>query len=92
MFFVTDNKLLFGLLADKMTAKQCKCHIIGICVPILDVNSPHINRDIYIRHSAVCYSSGKEIVKHLLHNFESFGLPIPYTRKYLIGMAMNAHV
>ena len=87
--FVTDNKHPFGLLADKMTAKHRKRHMIGIRVTIWDVNSPHLNRNIYSRHSVIGYGSGKEIVKHLLHNLESFGLPIPYTRKYLIGMAMG---
>ena len=72
-----------------MTAKHRKRHIIGIRGPIWDVNNPRTNRDIYIRHSTVGYGSGKEIVKHLLHNLESFGFPIPYTRKYLIGMAMD---
>ena len=87
--FVTDNKLPFGLLADKMTAKCRKRHIIGVRVPIWDINNPLINRDIYLRHSSVGYGSGEAIVDHLLANLQSFGFPLPSIRKHLIGMAMD---
>ena len=84
-----ENKLPFGLLADKMTARHRKRHIIGIRVPIWDLNNSNINRDVYIRHSAVGYGSGEAIVDHLLSNLESFGFQIPYVRRHLIGMAMD---
>ena len=87
--FVMENKLPFGLLADKMTARHRKRHIIGIRVPIWDLNNSNINRDVYIRHSAVGYGSGEAIVDHLLSNLESFGFQIPYVRRHLIGMAMD---
>ena len=37
---LSDNVLPFGLIADKMTAKHRKRHIIGIRIPIWDVNRP----------------------------------------------------
>ena len=84
-----ENKLPFGLLADKMTARHRKRHIIWIRVPIWDLNNSNINRDVYIRHSAVGYGSGESIIDHLLSNLESFGFQIPYVRRHLIGMAMD---
>ena len=87
--YVTDNKYPFGLLADKMTAKHRKRHIMGVRVPIWDLNNYLINRDIYVRHSAVGYGSGEAIVDHLLTNLQSFGFSLPYIRKHLCGMAMD---
>ena len=87
--YVIENKLPFGLLADKMTAKHRKRHIMGIRVPIWDLNNSDINRDVYIRHSAVGYGSGKAIVDHMLANVEAFRFEIGYIRKNLIGMAMD---
>ena len=59
--YVTENCLPFGLLADKMTARHRKRHIMGIRVPIWDVNNSKINQDIYIRHSAVGVGSGEKL-------------------------------
>ena len=87
--FVIENKLPFGLLADKMTARHRKRHIIGIRVPIWDLKNSRINQDVYLRHSAVGYGSGKAIVDHLLSNLETFGFEIPYIRQHLVGMAMD---
>lgn len=86
---IIDNRFPFGLIADKMTARHRKRHIIGIRVPIWDINNPNINRDIYIRHSAIGYGSGESMVDHLLTNVEMFGIPLPYIRKYMVGMAMD---
>lgn len=87
--YLTDNRYPFGLIADKMTAKHRKRHIIGVRVPIWDMNISKINRDIYVRHSAIGYGSGKAMVEHLLNNLESFGIPMPYIKKNLVGMAMD---
>ena len=87
--FVIENKLPFGLLADKMTARHRKRHIIGIRVPIWDLNNSRINQDVYLRHSAVGYGSGEAIVEHLLSNLVTFGFEIPYIRRHLVGMAMD---
>ena len=87
--YVTDNKFPFRLLADKITAKHRKRHIMGVRVPIWDINMSRINRDIYVRHSAVGYGSGEAIADHLLENLKSFGFPLPYIRKHLCGMAMD---
>ena len=75
----------FGLLADTISAKYWKQHVTGIWLPIWDLSNSQINKDIYIRHSAVGY--GEAIVNHLLHNLKT--LSFPYKRKYLIGIAMG---
>ena len=62
---------------------------MGVRVPIWDLNNYLINRDIYVRHSAVGYGSGEAIVDHLLANLQSFGFSLPYIRKHLCGMAMD---
>ena len=79
--YITDNHFPFGLIADKMTAKHRKRHIIGVRVPIWDINNSKINRDIYIRHSAIGFGSGESMVDHLLTNLQAFGIPLPYIRE-----------
>ena len=87
--YITEHRLPFGILADKMSAKHLKRHIMEIRVPIWDLNNSAINRDVYIRHSAIGYGSGEAVTDHLLENMTAFGFEMRYVRKHLIGMAMD---
>ena len=86
--FAAENKLPFGLLADKMSAKHRKRHNWYSCSSFghTQFSDKQIN---YIRHSAVGYSSEETIVNHLFHKLKTIGFPSSYTRKYFSGMSMD---
>ena len=86
---LSDGILPFGLIADKMTARHRKRHIMGIRIPIWDMNNPKINNDIYVRHSAVGVGTGENIKYHLLDSLVSFGFTLQYIRRHMCGMAMD---
>ena len=46
--YITMNNLPFGLLADKMTSKHLTRHMVGIRIPVWDINYTNINKDIYV--------------------------------------------
>ena len=78
--FCYRNQLPFGLLAEKMSAKHWKVHIIDICMAVWGNKNSQINIGIYIRHSAAGYDSGEAIINHILINFEIFGCSLSYAR------------
>ena len=87
--FITMNNLPFGLLADKMTSKHLTRHMVGIRIPVWDINYANINKDIYVQCSCVHDLSGKGLAAHLIETLESFGLDEAYQRGHLSGCAMD---
>ena len=51
--FVLTNKLPYGLMADKMTSKHLTRHMIGIRIPIWDVRSSYLAKDVYMQSSPI---------------------------------------
>ena len=56
----------------------------GIDLMIWDINNSQINRDIYVRHSALGYGSGESIINHLLNKLETLCSLLPYKGKYIL--------
>ena len=87
--FMKVNKLPFGLLADKMTVSHRTRHIVGIRIPIWDINCPNIVKDVYVQSSSIKHHEGFDVASHLLNSLETAGFSRPYVARYISGLAMD---
>ena len=87
--FIVTNKLPFGILADKMTSKHLTRHMVGIRIPIWDIRSSFLVRDLYIQCSPIKDVTGLGVTEHVIETLESFGLDRSYQRDNLSGCAMD---
>ena len=86
---IIDNKMPFGVLADKMTVSHRTRHMMGIRIPIWDITYQDTMRDIYLRHMPICSGSGEDVTSHLLNSLNVSGFSNSYIREYLSGMSMD---
>lgn len=87
--FIISNDLPFGIIADKMTANRRSRHIIGLRVPILDINSKYLFQSIYLEHNPATDLTGNGLAMHILQTLEKFGLDLSYIRNHLVGLAVD---
>ena len=87
--FMKANDLPFGILADKMTVSHRSRHIVGMRIPIWDISSPNIVKDVYLQCSSVKKFDGYSISNHLLNTLEAVGFNRPYIAKHVSGLAMD---
>ena len=84
--FIVTNKLPFGILADKMTSKHLTRHMVGIRIPIWDIRSSFLVRDLYIQCSPTKDVTGLGVTEHVI---ETFGIDRSDQRDNLSGCAMD---
>ena len=63
--------------------------MVGIRLPIWEIQFADINKDIYVQCSCVHDLSGKGLVAHMIETLESFGIDKVYQRGHLSGCAMD---
>ena len=70
--FLHKNKLPFGLLIDKISAKYQNWHITYNSSANLGHKIILDKQSCYIRFSLVCIASSEVIIKHILYNLKAF--------------------
>ena len=87
--FIVANELPIGIVADKMTSNRRSRHIIGLRIPIFDINHESIYHSIYLEHNAVTDFTGDGLVCSILNTLEKFGLANTYILQHLTGLAVD---
>lgn len=87
--FIMANDLPIGLLADKITINHRTRHIIGIRIPIFDIQRDSLFQTLYLEHQWVDDSTGEGLVQDFINTLEKFGFNKPYIRKNLAGVATD---
>lgn len=57
--FIISNKLPFGIVADKMTSNRRSRHIVGIRIPIFDIDHDSFFQSIYLEHISITDFTGE---------------------------------
>lgn len=87
--FIVGNELPIGVIADKMTSNRRSRHIIGLRIPIFDINHESFYQSIYLEHNAVTNFTGDGLSCSIINTLEKFGLEMTYIRQHLIGLAVD---
>ena len=64
--FVIKNNLPFGVMADKMTSKHLTRHMVGIRLPIWDVRTSYLTKDLYLQCSPINDVTGLGLTNHVV--------------------------
>lgn len=87
--FITSADLPVGIVADKITVNHRSRHIVGLRIPIFDVNARNLFHSIYLEHNFVNDFSGKGLSSSILNTLDKFGLDAQYVREHLAGLAVD---
>ena len=87
--WMIQEQIPFGLIADKMTVHRRTRHILGIKIPIWDMENPRISKDVYLRHAVISDATGDGVSDHMISTLENFGFKSTFIREYMSGMAMD---
>ena len=63
--------------------------MVGIRIPIWDIRSSFLVRDLYIQCSPIKDVTGLGATEHVIETLESFGIDRSYQRDNLSGCAMD---
>lgn len=78
-----------GIVADKITVNHRSRHIVGLRIPIFDINAKNLFHSIYLEHNFVNDFSGKGLSSSILNTLGKFGLDAQYVRQHLAGLAVD---
>ncbi|GBO09856.1 hypothetical protein AVEN_4070-1 [Araneus ventricosus] len=87
--FITSADLPEGIVADKITVNPPSMHIVGLRIPIFDINTNNLFHSIYMEHNFVNDFSGKGLSSSILKTLPKFGLDAQYGREHLAGIAVD---
>ena len=76
-------------MADKMTTRHLTHHMLGICIPIWDVRSSYLSKDIYVQCSLITDVTGLCVTNHFVETLEAFGIDHLYQQQNLSGCATD---
>lgn len=86
---VIHDNLPFGIMADKVTISHRTRHMVGIRLPVFDLDYPSLTKDIYVQSASVKHHDGLSLSNHLLDSIEAMGIPRFYIRSHLSGSAFD---
>ncbi|GBN17062.1 hypothetical protein AVEN_63808-1 [Araneus ventricosus] len=72
-----------------MTVNRRSRHIVGLRIPIFDINTNNLFHSIYLEHNFVNDISGKGLSSSILKTLLKFGLDAQYVREHLAGIAVD---
>lgn len=87
--YICNEGLPIGIVADKMTVNHRTRHIVGIRIPIYDINHTSLFTSIYLEHHFCTDVTGKGLCESILNTIDKFGLSKSYLRNHLIGLAVG---
>lgn len=87
--FIMNEGVPIGIVADKMTVNHRTRHIIGLRVPIFDINNDKLFENIYLEHHFCNDVSGRSLSKSIIDTLKKFGLNLSYIREQLVGLAVD---
>ena len=87
--FLTSNNLPLGTMTDKTRTRHLTRHMVGICIPILDVRSRYCNKDTYVLWSPTNDVTVLGVTNYFLETLEAFELVQLYLQQNLSGCAMD---
>ena len=61
-------------MANKITTRHLTQHMVGICIPIWDVRSSYLSKDIYVQCSPIKDVTGFGVTNHFMEILEAFGV------------------
>ena len=90
--FVTSNNLPLGTMTDKTRTRHLTRHMVGICIPILDVRSRYRNKDTYVLWSPTNDVTVLSATNYFLETLEAFELVQLYLQQNLSGCADEQYI
>ncbi|GBM01691.1 hypothetical protein AVEN_271942-1 [Araneus ventricosus] len=81
--FITSADLPVGKVADKITVNHRSRHIVGLRIPVFDINTNNLFHSIYLEHNFVNDFSGEGLSYSILKALLKFGLDAQYVREHL---------
>lgn len=87
--FIIDNDLPFGIVADKITVNHRSRHIVGLRIPVFDINRDNLFHSVYLEHNFVNDFTGHGLACSILSTLNKFGFDLAFLRKKLVGLAVD---
>ncbi|GBM44510.1 hypothetical protein AVEN_192542-1 [Araneus ventricosus] len=87
--FILNNDLPVGVVADKVIVHCRSHHVIGLRVPIFELNKEHLFKCIYLEHNFVDNFTGGGLAASILNTLKKFDFSAPFLRNNLVGLAVD---